>query len=1011
MQALYIIYSILSLLLGILDIFLAVKSLKKRCKTGTFLGVACIGAAVVDFSYLASILSEDYFLVSFMSSIYFASIDWALVSLLLFTVCFTKHQMKKTGRTMMKMIGAYLVFDTLVLMLNPFWEIALHYEYRGTPIAKYSYQMMPLYQMHLAYTYLLLILVVALLIFKVCRIPSDYRRQYRYAVWVILATVGINAVFLFLPGSSVLNLLDYSICGYSIVAGFLYWNCFAYATHGMLNHFRNLIFENIDQGIALFDYEDYLILHNEKVSRLFPELSFEENMTTREFMNRCGFPEKIKFDQTQDSYTLQCYIDKGAEMKPVRCEYRLLKNEKNEMMGHLFVLSDASLETDVLTGFQNWESFRLFVSENPVVFGYPTAVAVCDINNLTDINNSFGHSRGDQVIQELSGKMRQFLPEGSYFVRGRDANLIALCYHFDEEQVLECLSRMQENCQWSVQYAVSMATEKEPDIMKAIDQAFQGMQTKKLLNRKSGHSDFLTSLVCALEECDSDTEAHVKRTQNLGAMLGKRMGLSDLQLSNLSLLCLLHDIGKIGVPLEILNKPGKLNEAEWKVMQTHVQKGYQIANSAQELRGIADMILHHHERWDGKGYPDGLSRETIPLLSRMISVVDAYDAMVNTRSYRAAMPEEKAREELRRCAGTQFDPTIVAEFLEMLQEISGDQPAGKEQGKNQMQPDDLFRKAAENRQAESKEKMDGADGKLNSLVYPVCYSRYVLNEKMEIVQADERFEQMTGYSMEDVKERHLGQMDLISPEDRTEYLCMVNELLAKNPTAYIEHRILRKDGSMVYVLCYGKKYYDSAERSERTEVIIVDSTSTHAVKKIISVETQKAQTRLKRWESIYRQDPLTGLMNHTAFQNDVEAKLLNEDTKTVMFMMDIDRFKEYNDTLGHRAGDEFLILVAQALSASMDEEGMACRMGGDEFAAALFFEKDRPVSEIFSAAKQIFEKVNLTVTSADGGTSLSMGVAIADEEHRTFNRLYEAADKALYKSKENGRGMVSFYEQ
>ena len=123
---------------------------------------------------------------------------------------------------------------------------------------------------------------------------------------------------------------------------------------------------------------------------------------------------------------------------------------------------------------------------------------------------------------------------------------------------------------------------------------------------------------------------------------------------------------------------------------------------------------------------------------------------------------------------------------------------------------------------------------------------------MDIVLVDEKFEQMTGYSMEDVKERHLGQMDLICPEDRTEYLCMVNELLAKNPAAYIEHRILRKDGSMVYVLCYGKKYYDSAERSERTEIIVADSASTHAVKNIISVETQKAQTRLKRWESIYR---------------------------------------------------------------------------------------------------------------------------------------------------------------
>lgn len=136
----------------------------------------------------------------------------------------------------------------------------------------------------------------------------------------------------------------------------------------------------------------------------------------------------------------------------------------------------------------------------------------------------------------------------------------------------------------------------------------------------------------------------------------------------MSLLCLLHDIGKIGVPLEILNKPGKLSDEEWEILRSHTEKGYVIANSNHELKGIAEEIRHHHERWDGSGYPDGLSGESIPLLSRIIAVVDAYDAMINNRSYKSAISVSSAMEELEQCAGSQFDPFIVSEFLLMLKE-------------------------------------------------------------------------------------------------------------------------------------------------------------------------------------------------------------------------------------------------------------------------------------------------------------------------------------------------------
>ena len=118
----------------------------------------------------------------------------------------------------------------------------------------------------------------------------------------------------------------------------------------------------------------------------------------------------------------------------------------------------------------------------------------------------------------------------------------------------------------------------------------------------------------------------------------------------------------------VLLKPGKLTDEEWEVMKTHTEKGYRIANASKELKPIAEYILHHHERWDGQGYPGGLSGEEIPILSRIITVVDSHDVMVHDRPYHKAMSHAEAVEELLRCSGSQFDPHIVTIFLQVLQE-------------------------------------------------------------------------------------------------------------------------------------------------------------------------------------------------------------------------------------------------------------------------------------------------------------------------------------------------------
>lgn len=999
------IYVFLSIIIAATDIILAIKSIKKNTTTGRFLGLACIGAAIVDISYLISIISDSYMAMSVMSSIYFVSIDYMLVCLLIFTVYFTKGRFSKYGRAAIGVCFFYCLYELVIFAINPFKNIAIGYVRRDTVIAKYSYDMKLLYDMHLVFSYALVGVVLILLVKKLCTIPHEYRMQYSSVILGLLALVGINAIFLYVPGAEVYKLLDYSICGYSLTSYILYWSCFNYSTHGMLNKLKTSIFENIGQGIVLFDYDNHLILHNDRADDFLGKELLCKCEDLQQFLETYDLSVDLAADD--DSFSLQCYIKSDDGERPLRCDIRRLDNKEGRRLGQMFVFSDISLETDMLTGFQKWDSFQRLAMEEVDHFTFPVGVAICDINGLSVINSTRGNQVGDQRINTLAGIMRKNFPERTYYVRDIDAHLIALCSHSNEEEMAACAEKVKEQFDGSIQYAVGVAADEGQSIVAAIIDAATAMKTKKLVDSESLHSDMLTSLIRALEECDSDTEQHVRRTQEMGAELGRRIELSDIQQSKLALLCLLHDVGKVGVPMEILNKPGKLTDEEWKIMRSHVEKGYEIAMSNTELRQIAEEIRHHHERWDGNGYPDGLSRESIPVLSRVISVVDAFDAMINDRPYRKGMPIPKAIEELKSCAGSQFDPYIVSEFIRLVSEKYADSLAADSKQRTAVSggvsTDDG---QTEIRIMARRQMVDSSEyGKDAFRVHTVKHSRYFVDENWRIISVDDNFEELTGYSKEDIENNIITQIDLIPDEDKTEYLCQVNANLAKSTFAFQEHKIHRKDGRDIYVLGSGRMFYDSALQKDRVEIVIADVSSTYALKMLTDAEQNKADVRLRNWENTYRTDPLTGLLNHAAFRSDMEQRLLECTHTAVMIMMDVDRFKQYNDTYGHHNGDKYLVLVAQTLQAALRGDDYACRMGGDEFAAMLFFNKNVSDDVIRERAQQIFDKVNLTVKATEGGTGISMGAVIARTE-LTFNEMYEEADNTLYDVKESGRGRI-----
>ena len=187
-------------------------------------------------------------------------------------------------------------------------------------------------------------------------------------------------------------------------------------------------------------------------------------------------------------------------------------------------------------------------------------------------------------------------------------------------------------------------------------------QHARVEEAQSGFNATLISLSKAIDLRDKDTEGHCRRVVDYSLLMGRHLKFSDEELVRLSHGALLHDIGKIGVSDTILLKPGPLTDEEWAVMRTHPELGFMMVADVRQLERAREIILNHHERFDGKGYPHGLSGEGIPLGARVFTIADSFDAMVSDRPYRKGMSLAEARAEVRRCSGTQFDPTCVAAF-------------------------------------------------------------------------------------------------------------------------------------------------------------------------------------------------------------------------------------------------------------------------------------------------------------------------------------------------------------
>lgn len=333
--------------------------------------------------------------------------------------------------------------------------------------------------------------------------------------------------------------------------------------------------------------------------------------------------------------------------------------------------------TDSLTGLHNRTYFEQEMHRLEAEKCVPVGIVLCDVDGLKLVNDTLGHNAGDELLLAAARMLKETYPgEGAVARIGGDEFAMLLpgsdetttervCSEFRDAVDRYNAANPERPLSASIGFAARSDTSKSmSDLFKEAD---DNMYREKLHRSRSTRSVIVQTLMKAMEARDFITEGHLDRLENLVARVAAAIGLPERNITDLRLLARFHDIGKVGIPDRILMKPGALTPEEIEEMRLHCEIGLRIAQSVPDLASISDWILKHHEWWNGQGYPLGLKGEEIPLECRILAIVDAYDAMTSDRPYRKALTHEQAVCELKRCAGTQFDPDLVQKVVQILE--------------------------------------------------------------------------------------------------------------------------------------------------------------------------------------------------------------------------------------------------------------------------------------------------------------------------------------------------------
>ena len=326
---------------------------------------------------------------------------------------------------------------------------------------------------------------------------------------------------------------------------------------------------------------------------------------------------------------------------------------------------------DSLTGLFNKNYFQKEMNRFNKMGLNTLSIIIGDVNGLKLANDAFGHNAGDKLLKKMAKKIENSCRSQDIITRWGGDEFVILLPHTDYQGAKKVTERIKKEVnslnadpiEPSIALGFASRDNSNEDLNEVFKRAENEMYKNKLSESQDMHTSILNSLKNTFHKNTCESKEHCNRLKNMAVSLGEEIELEPDLIEKLKLLAEMHDIGKVAISKDIIQKNGELNKEEWKEIKRHSEIGYQIANTTPKLSSIAEGILYHHERWDGKGYPLGKKGREIPITARIITIVDAYDVMLSKRPYKNAFSQKRAVHNLKKEAGKQFDPELVDIFI------------------------------------------------------------------------------------------------------------------------------------------------------------------------------------------------------------------------------------------------------------------------------------------------------------------------------------------------------------
>lgn len=547
-------------------------------------------------------------------------------------------------------------------------------------------------------------------------------------------------------------------------------------------------------------------------------------------------------------------------------------------------------------------------------------------------------------------------------------------------------------------------------------------KTREIADASRVHLATVEALATAIDARDQVGVGHVRRTQIYAVGTGNALGLTDDELDALRAASLLHDIGKLAVPEHILNKPGRLTSAELEKTKIHANVGASILEKVGFPYPVVPTVRHHHECWDGSGYPNGLKGDEIPITARILSVADAFDALRGPRPFRAAISREDACNFLRSRAGTQFDPHVVNTFLRNLRQLE----AEIEIHGFGYEADSYTPGTAMAAEATYVQQIKRANQEVFSLYEMARDFGASLNLEETLALLSSKIKEFVPYDtclVYLLDEDGLGATAAHVEGRNGDALLGKHIPVGEGATGYVLKKrkpVENVDPSLDFAFSHPalcEHYVGMASAPLLAEDKLVGAISVFSGKMAVYEEEH-----LRLLETISRiaadaisksmkhaaseihaqTDPLTGLPNARGLQMQFEKEVgraRRANSSLQLLMLDLDGFKTVNDTFGHKAGDTMLREIGRIVKAELRDYDFLARYGGDEFVAIV---PEMDSSDVIELCSRIEAAVGEYAASFEGALAtvgVSVGSACFPTQGESFEQLLIAADKAMYRTK------------